>query len=521
MEQSSFDESQFVPVREDYFSLRPYPNGSPLYRFAVSEGSTASHVRVAVDGLSSDFPEAPNSIESEFSFEKLFTLHQRLVELFPGQVLPDSLPELPQKPGGFWGYLGWTSVRVPEGLYQQLVTYFENVVGICGPQIGLRLFFDELIPSTSDYEEKWSELHRKYYCDERDRASHNYERVVATREGREFTSISELHDYYAEEDEAFFFLRKAENVYYLYQTKPFDDLCEIARSRRNEAAQFGAECSDAEKLAAAHEESEYHREYTASKEKLDDLLLERFKLEAERAELRLSRTEEDRVGFGEHWDKRAWGRLEGLKDEANKAIVRYLGAKLEHLEGQRELALLAMAKVEEGPTMEQELADHEAAIYELQAKCLEVQLLLLKEEDTKLQFQLQYLDGEQRRAVEEKMKRLYKRGAKYRIKKVIHVTFTSPQTSTTLMLPLQIDTVVSSFYSQLHIAHCNHSHDYSVVIAESPVNPVGVYHMRLCRSHSETTRVIAVCNGTTSSKRLYHIISVHNALCNVFVHAIV
>ena len=42
------------------------------------------------------------------------------------------------------------------------------------------------------------------------------------------------------------------------------------------------------------------------------------------------------------------GRLEGLKDEANKAIVRYLEAKLEHLEGQRELALLAMAKVEEG-----------------------------------------------------------------------------------------------------------------------------------------------------------------------------
>ena len=42
------------------------------------------------------------------------------------------------------------------------------------------------------------------------------------------------------------------------------------------------------------------------------------------------------------------GRLDGLKDEANKAIVKYLEAKLEHLEGQRELALLAMAKVEEG-----------------------------------------------------------------------------------------------------------------------------------------------------------------------------
>ena len=58
----------------------------------------------------------------------------------------------------------------------------------------------------------------------------------------------------------------------------------------NEAAQYVAECDDGEKLAAAQEESEYHKEYTASKEKLDELLLERFQEEAERAELRLSRT---------------------------------------------------------------------------------------------------------------------------------------------------------------------------------------------------------------------------------------
>ena len=57
--------------------------------------------------------------------------------------------------------------------------------------------------------------------------------MVATREERGFTSIDELHEYYAEEDEAYFFLRKAQNVFYLYQTKPFEDLCEIARSQRN------------------------------------------------------------------------------------------------------------------------------------------------------------------------------------------------------------------------------------------------------------------------------------------------
>ena len=72
------------------------------------------------------------------------------------------------------------------------------------------------------------------------------------------------------------------------------------------AAQYVAECDDGERLAAAQEECEYHKEYTASKEKLDELLLVPFQEEAERAELRLSRTEEDRVGFGEHRDKRAW-----------------------------------------------------------------------------------------------------------------------------------------------------------------------------------------------------------------------
>ena len=40
----------------------------------------------------------------------------------------------------------------------------------------------------------------------------------------------------------------------------------------NEAAQYVAECDDDEKLAAAQEESEYHKEYTALKEKLDELL---------------------------------------------------------------------------------------------------------------------------------------------------------------------------------------------------------------------------------------------------------
>ena len=67
------------------------------------------------------------------------------------------------------------------------------------------------------------------------------------------------------------------------------------------------------------------------------------------------------------------GRLEGLKDEANKAIVRYLEAKLEHLEGQRVLALLAMAKVEE----DQEEVVHKGS----QGQSKESELSLIVSED--------------------------------------------------------------------------------------------------------------------------------------------
>ena len=80
------DESQFVLVKEDYFSVRPSSNGESSYSFAVSEGSTVSHVRVAVEGLSKDFPDAPNSIESDFSFEK-FPAAQYIAEYDDGEKL--------------------------------------------------------------------------------------------------------------------------------------------------------------------------------------------------------------------------------------------------------------------------------------------------------------------------------------------------------------------------------------------------------------------------------------------------
>ena len=52
--QSSLDESQFVPVKEDYFSVRPSSNGESSYSFAVSEGSTVSHVRVEMAHIRED-----------------------------------------------------------------------------------------------------------------------------------------------------------------------------------------------------------------------------------------------------------------------------------------------------------------------------------------------------------------------------------------------------------------------------------------------------------------------------------
>ena len=51
---SSLDESQFVPVKEDYFSVPPSYNGESSYSFAVSEGSTVSHVRVEMAHIRED-----------------------------------------------------------------------------------------------------------------------------------------------------------------------------------------------------------------------------------------------------------------------------------------------------------------------------------------------------------------------------------------------------------------------------------------------------------------------------------
>lgn len=414
----SVDESEFIPVKEDYFSIKPSsPVNGTLVSYIVVEGNSSSHVKVSVRGVSAVFPDSSNDFESEFSFEKLTSVHQRLMELFPGQFEGSTLPQLPKRPGGLWGYLGWDQVVVPEDLYGEIVAYFDNITSLCGPQIVLSLFFEECLPSQTDYEERWSELHRKYYQDEKDKSLDDYERVVKLKMDREFTNIDQLNDYYIEEDEALFFLRKAENLFYIYQSKPFEDLCDIARTRRDEAAKLVSQSEGLEKIAAAREERVYHEEYTTTKEKLDELLLERYQLEAERAELRLSRTEQDCAAFGKHYDKKAWGRFEKLKDEANRSIVQYLEAKLAYLEGQRELALVAMANVEDGSNMEDELLEHEERVYQIQSKCLEVQLRLLKEEETKLLFQLQYLDEEQKKSIEDRIYKVRSKGAKYRIKK--------------------------------------------------------------------------------------------------------
>ena len=100
----SLDENDFVPVKEDYFSIKPSSTERHIVcTYDVVEGSSSCHVKISVQGVSGVFQDASNEIESEFSFEKLTSLHQRLVELFPGQIEASALPALPQKPGGIWG----------------------------------------------------------------------------------------------------------------------------------------------------------------------------------------------------------------------------------------------------------------------------------------------------------------------------------------------------------------------------------------------------------------------------------
>ena len=414
--ETSLDESEFVPVKVDFFAINSSENGELECRFDVQEGCTPSQVKISAYGVSNVFQSAP----ADISFDKLTVLHQRLMELFPTTIKKEDLPSLPRSPSGIWRYIGWSKISIPEGLNLNLAKYFENISRICGLQIVLGLFMEDGLPSEVDYEEKWSEMHRKHYSDKKDKALKEYEDILASKSDRIFVSIEQLHDYYVEEDEAEFFLKKAENLYYIYQSKPFEDLCEIALSRRNEAAQRVSLNRDEQvQLTTAREEKLYHEEYMEAKEKVDELLLERYQREAERAELKLRRMEEDRDNLGEHFDKKAWGRLEAIKDEENRSIVRYLEGKLEFLAGQRELALVAMAKIEEGPNMETEILECEDRVYNIHIKYLDVQLRLFKEEEVKLQFQLQYLDDlQKKKTFEEKILKLRRRSAKYRSIKV-------------------------------------------------------------------------------------------------------
>ena len=50
-----------------------------------------------------------------------------------------------------------------------------------------------------------------------------------------------------------------------------------------------------------------------------------------------------------------------------------------------------------------------------------------------------------------------------------------------------------SFLSQLHIAHGNHSRNYSIGTVESPVSPNAVHHMRLHQSNNDVIECSVQC----------------------------
>ena len=65
-----------------------------------------------------------------------------------------------------------------------------------------------------------------------------------------------------------------------------------------------------------------------------------------------------------------------------------------------------------------------------------------------------------------------------------------------------INTVVPRFLVPLHIAHCSHSHDYSVGTAESYVLCVIRVHARLCRSNTVQYCTVQCAFGTRNCEMI-------------------
>lgn len=150
--------------------------------------------------------------------------------------------------------------------------------------------------------------------------------------------MAEIHSYYEEEDISEYHLQKAQDKLHSFHIGPFEDLREITRQRRSEAASRAKdmELSVPEQMKALHEERDYQEQYLEACESLHELTIEHYRLSAERVEGILHRIMEDRSCLGKTWDSKAEQRVDRIENKLNKAIVNMLKTQCRRLADQKD-----------------------------------------------------------------------------------------------------------------------------------------------------------------------------------------
>ena len=414
LQEPEVNEDEWYPVK-DQFSVRKQVSRSHQ-QFRITQGKSSNDaVVISFTGVSS-FTTGEEPVSRELTLDEFAALQRQMAELYPTLLETNIILELPQPPRGLMSLI--TSMHIPDQFFVDAEEYFYQLSDHCGIDNVLHVFLQLVY----DYEEQWGDLNRTFYAAEWESALKEYEQVVAKRTQLVFTSMEELHDYYEEEDEAFFFLDRKEKRHYEYQSKPFEDLCNVVLDKRNNAV---ARLSDVhlpvtELAQAMQEQTQCQEHYLEARTQLQQLQLEHYQALAERMELRLRRTEEDKHCLSSVWDRRGHGRIIQLHDVLNGAIVSMLQLHCQQLADQKEQALLSMAMVKEGPNMAQEVAQKEDEVFRIQLQYLNLQQRLLEEEETKLKYKLNYVSQEQKEKLKRKLNRIPAKIAQMRIKQVFY-----------------------------------------------------------------------------------------------------
>ena len=405
------DESEWVPLQNTFSDSRLDETDGHV--FTITQGAAASRLVIRFEGRI----DGENAAFSEnMSFEKMAALHKQITELYPNETAGINIPTLPIVPSGIWSYL--RPLYVDSKLYVELGQYLTALAAKCSVHSVLMVFFADAFSSPSVYEEKWNDLNKKKYLDAQAALQKELDVLLTRRQGTQFKSMAELHDYYDSEDLAICELEKVTEKLQSFQLRPYEDLCELSQRQREEAATKANDetASAPERLEALTEERAHHETFLEAREAVYDATVEHYRGVAERLECRLLRAKEDKEHVSKAWDKRAEGRLVTIENKLNNAIVQLLRVQCQRLTDQKDHALLDMALVEEGPGMEAELEDKENQVYRVQAKLYETQLRLLEEDEHRLRLQVNYVEGSTQAAIQKKLTILPSKASKLRLK---------------------------------------------------------------------------------------------------------